>query len=123
MSHVFISYSRKNSDIVLEIVDALNKRNIKTWIDTDDMAKGEDWKQELFRAIESADAFLFFISEASVRSDPCNDEILHAIQNSKRILPVFIENVPDEDFHLITDRFSDQNQSQKNEICRRDYIK
>src|SRR6266487_5458723 len=90
MSHIFISYSRKDFDFAKKIVDALATNNLDTWIDWKSIPKGEDWEQEIYRGIEEADAFLFLISSDSVISQMCNKEIAHAVQNGKRILPIFI---------------------------------
>ncbi len=90
MSHIFISYSRKDLDFAQKIVDALAANDLDTWIDWKSIPKGEDWEQEIYRGIEEADAFLFLISPDSVVSEMCNKEIAHAVKNGKRILPIFI---------------------------------
>src|SRR5574342_334356 len=92
MSHIFISYSRKDLDFAQRIVDALAENNLDTWIDWKSIPKGEDWEQEIYRGVEEADAFLFLISPDSVRSEMCNKEIAHAVQNGKRILAIVIRD-------------------------------
>ena len=62
MSHIFISYSRKDIDFAQKIVDTLAANNLDTWIDWKSIPKGEDWEQEIYRGIEEADAFLFLIT-------------------------------------------------------------
>src|SRR5512142_2312032 len=92
MSHIFISYSRKDIDFAQKIVDALAANNLDTWIDWKSIPKGEDWEQEIYRGIEEADAFLFLISPDSVESKMCNKEIAHAVKNGKRILPIVLRD-------------------------------
>ena len=92
MSHIFISYSRKDIDFAQKIVDALAANNLDTWIDWKSIPKGEDWEQEIYRGIEEADAFLFLISPGSVASQMCNKEIEHAVKNGKRIIPIVIRD-------------------------------
>lgn len=99
MSHIFISYSRKDFDFVQKIVDALAVNNLDTWIDWKSIPKGEDWEQEIYRGIEEADAFLFLISPNSVASQMCNKEIEHAVKNGKRILPIFIRDAALKSIH------------------------
>jgi len=96
MSHIFISYSRKNKEFAQHIVTALLENNLDIWVDWKSIPKGEDWELEIYRGIESASAFLFLISESSVSSKMCNKEIEHAVNNGKRIIPIFIANVEDE---------------------------
>ena len=102
MSHIFISYSRKDIDLAQQIVAALADNDLDTWVDWNSIPKGEDWLQEIYRGIEEADAFLFLVSEDSVVSEPCNAEIAHAVKNGKRILPVFIADVENKDVYNIT---------------------
>jgi hypothetical protein len=92
MSHIFISYARKDIDYAGEIVDSLAENRLDTWIDWKSIPKGEDWEQEIYHGIEEADAFLFLISPESVKSEMCNKEIAHAVRNGKRILPIFISS-------------------------------
>jgi WD40 repeat protein len=99
MSHIFISYSRKDIDFAGQIVDALAENKLDAWIDWKSIPKGEVWEQEIYRGIEEADAFLFLISPASVQSEMCNKEIAHAVINNKRLIPILIrdagpKNVP-----------------------------
>ena len=60
MSHFFISYSRKDIDIAKRIFQALIDKDLEIWIDWDNIPKGEEWEQEIYRGIEAAEAFLFF---------------------------------------------------------------
>lgn len=98
MNHIFISYSRKDMDGAQKIVDALSRENLEIWIDWNSIPKGEDWEQEIYRGIEQAEAFLFLISPDSIRSEMCNREILHAIKNKKRILPILLRTADMNEF-------------------------
>ena len=113
MSHIFISYSRKDLDFAQKIVDALAANDLDTWIDWKSIPKGEDWEQEIYRGVEEADAFLFLISPDSVTSEMCNKEIAHAMKNGKRILPIVIRDTDTENFLL---------ENAKEEISKRNWI-
>lgn len=120
MSHIFVSYSRRDLETAQKIIDALAGNKLDTWIDWKSIPKGEDWEQEIYRGIEQADAFLFLISPASVTSEMCNKEIAHAVKNGKRILPIFIANVDNQQVYGVTEKF--QGQEQKEQINRRNFI-
>ncbi len=120
MSHIFISYSRKDIDFAQKIVGALAANNLDTWIDWKSIPKGEDWEQEIYRGIETADAFLFLISPDSVVSEMCNKEVVRAIHNRKRILPIFVASVDNRDVYAVTEKFLGD--EQKKEINRRNFI-
>jgi len=113
MSHIFISYSRKDLDFAQKIVDALAANELDTWIDWKSIPKGEDWEQEIYRGIEGADAFLFLVSPDSVVSEMCNKEIAHAVANGKRILPIVIRDANVENFLI---------ENVKEEISKRNWI-
>ena len=99
MSHIFISYSRKDLEFAQQIVDALAANNLDTWVDWKSIPKGEDWWEHIQSGIEEADAFIFLISPDSIASKVCSDEIDHAIKNGKRILPVVIHDIPPREAH------------------------
>jgi WD40 repeat protein len=96
MSHIFISYSRKDLDFAKRIVQALKENSLDVWIDWMSIWKGEEWKPAIQRGIEEADAFLFLISPDSVISEPCNEEITHALENNKLIIPIVIRDAKKE---------------------------
>jgi hypothetical protein len=96
MAEVFISYSRKDKDFVRKLGEALIARNRKTWIDWKDIPLTAEWQQEIFRNIDSADSFLFVISPDSVASANCRREIEHAVENHKKMVPIFYRSVADD---------------------------
>ena len=53
MSHIFISYSRKDLDFAQKIVDALTANDLDPWIDWKSIPKGEKWLEEIYRGIEA----------------------------------------------------------------------
>jgi WD40 repeat protein len=113
MSHIFVSYSRKDLDFAQKIVDALAANDLDTWVDWKSIPKGEDWEQEIYRGIEEADAFLFLLSPDSVTSEMCNREIAHAVENGKRILPIVIRDTEVDNFLF---------ENAKEEISKRNWI-
>ncbi len=121
MSHIFISYSRRDLGIAEKIVTGLTNKGLKIWVDWNSIPKGEDWEQEIYRGIEEAEAFLFLVSPASVTSEMCNREIAHAVKNSKRIIPIFVADTDDRGMYAVTEQFLGK--EQKQEIGRRNFIK
>ena len=97
MSDVFISYSRRDSDYVYRLASELKARGRQAWIDTEGIRDGEVFPAALRRAIESSDAFVFVISPDSVRSAFCEQEIEHAVELNKRVVPLALREVSDEE--------------------------
>lgn len=117
---IFISYARIESPWVTGIVRALEANGFDVWLDQDDIPKAEDWEQEIIRNITRVHAFVFMISPASVASGMCNREIEHALKNGKRIIPVFINQVKEDEVRGVMDQFLHEGHRQ--EIGRRNFI-
>jgi WD40 repeat protein len=100
MSSIFISYSRKDLAIAEKIVSALAESNLDTWIDWKSIPKGEKFEQEIYQGIEGANVFLFLISPESVQSEWCKKEVVHATKNSKRIIPILIQDADNDSIPL-----------------------
>lgn len=96
MTDVFISYSRKNTEFVRQLFDALEKTGRKAWVDWEGIPYSVDWWQEICRGIDASDIFLFVISPASLESMICQQEVAYARQNNKRLIPVIYEEVAEE---------------------------
>jgi WD40 repeat protein len=97
VADVFISYSRHDADYVARLAEDLESRGKDVWIDVEGIRDAEVFPAALHRAIESSDAFLFVISPDSVRSQFCEQEVTHASELNKRIVPLALRDVPDEE--------------------------
>jgi WD40 repeat protein len=68
-------------------------------VDREDIPPAARWRQELIAAIEAADAVVVVISPDWVSSPYCAQELEHAVESGKRIVPVLrrpAEGVPEE---------------------------
>ncbi len=95
MPDAFISYSRRDADFVRRLVGELHQRGKDVWVDENGIRDSEVFPDALRRAIEASDAFVFVISPDSVRSDYCEQEVAHAAELNKRIVPLALREVPD----------------------------
>jgi hypothetical protein len=94
---IFLSYSRKDQAFVRDLHVALLRREIKTWVDWNDITVlSPDWLEEVRHAIEAADNFIFVISPDALGSAHCQLELQHAIANKKRLAPVQYREVSGE---------------------------
>ena len=94
MSSVFVSYSRRDRDAVAAIVAALRAAGEEVWVDLEDIVPSTVWMDEIRTGIANADSVIFFISPDSVASEVCGIELKHAVDLSKRIVPVVIRETP-----------------------------
>ena len=84
---IFISYSRKNKDVVLPIKEEIERTlGLKCWIDLSDIPCGsENFIQRVIPGIkQSRVAFLFFLSAESQASEYAMNEIGFARKRAKK---------------------------------------
>ncbi|MEJ2551351.1 MAG: TIR domain-containing protein [Anaerolineales bacterium] len=99
MSDIFISYSRKDIAYARILHEGLQAQDLETWIDWQDIPPSTEWMQEIYTAIEEANTVVFILSASSILSEVCNEEIEHARENNKRIIPVVIDDVDPSKVH------------------------
>src|SRR5262245_20129113 len=85
---VFISYSRADIRFARSIVDGLKERKVDAWIDWEGIPPSAEWWNEVERAIEASEGFVFIISPDSVSSKICCEEVVHALRHNKRLIPL-----------------------------------
>ena len=95
MADVFISYAREDQDFVRALHQALEERDRDTWVDWASIPLTAKWLEEVYSGIESADTFAFVISPDSVESKVCKQELGHALENNKRLAPIWHRDVDD----------------------------
>ncbi len=88
---VFISYSRKDSEIVNRIVQILSAKGICSWMDKDGIESGDSFKTVIVSAIERSGVFLFFSSISSNSSEWTVKEVNLAIYKKKPIIPIRLD--------------------------------
>ncbi|NJR49965.1 MAG: CHASE2 domain-containing protein [Leptolyngbyaceae cyanobacterium CSU_1_3] len=90
---VFISYSRRDTEFVQQLHLALSRSQRNTWVDWQDIMPTEKWWHAIEAGIESAHIFAFVITPSSIASAVCTQEIEHALQHNKRLVPILRHEV------------------------------
>src|SRR5215470_6292535 len=75
MAHLFISYSRRDSEFVDRLIVALECYGFQTWEDLKALAGGDIWKAAISKAVRECDAFLIILSPESVSSENVSKEL------------------------------------------------
>jgi len=89
---VFISYSRKDTDIARTFKTVLESSGLDVFIDVDDIRSGQLWETELKQRIEKAKIFQIFWSQNYSESENCKQEWEYALKQNKEegyIRPVY----------------------------------
>jgi hypothetical protein len=94
MSHIFISYSRKDIDFARYLRASLENAGFRVWMDEKRLSAGMNWSDELQKAIDHCGAFVVIMSPDSHESKFVQSEILHAIDRKKTIFPVLLIGEP-----------------------------
>ena len=87
---VFVSYSRADREVVVELVGGLEERGLKAWVDLEDIPPSAEWMAEIRAAIEASDGYLVVISPSLARSEVCGQELELGCEAGKRIVPVMV---------------------------------
>jgi WD40 repeat protein len=96
LTDFFISYSRRDAEFVTRLAVVLTERGKEAWVDVESIRDAEVFPAALRAAIEQSDAFLFVVSPDSVASTYCEQEVEHALELNKRIVPLLLRPVADD---------------------------
>lgn len=90
--YIFISYSHKNTDVVLPVIKALQNSGYNVWFDIG-IEAGSEWPEYIATHLRNCSCVLTFISNEFVRSHNCRRELLFAQHHEKQLLNIYIEDV------------------------------
>ncbi|MEM9180301.1 MAG: TIR domain-containing protein [Pseudomonadota bacterium] len=99
---VFLSYSRRDTALMLRIAESLRARGFEPDFDQsshdpDNVSGGisaeDEWWLRLQEMIATCDVMVFLASPASAKSDVCDEELAYARQTGKRIIPVLAAEI------------------------------
>ena len=105
--YVFVSYSHKDTDYVLPLIESLKKIGCRVWFDAG-LAVGVEWMNTIAEHLEECSAFLFVMTDDSAESPYCLDEVAFARTNDKPSCVISVSpdmKVPD-GLGLMISRFS-----------------
>jgi hypothetical protein len=97
---VFLCHANEDKDEVRKIYEKLKRNGIKPWMDKEDLKPGQQWDQEIIKAIKESDHVIIFFSKISV-------EKRGYVQNEfKQALKIYDE-IPDGEIYIIPARLDD----------------
>ena len=89
MSHIFISYSQKDSSYVHKLADVLEQEGFGVWIDKK-IDPGADWRDVILSNLDASDGIIVVLSKNSSESKPVQEEIIRAQKANKPIYPLLL---------------------------------
>jgi len=91
--YLFVSYSHRDTNKVYPILDELSDNKYRIWYD-EACENGNDFRDELRQRIKNSEAVLLFVSKSSMHSKFCGMEVIVAVENGKKLFPIFLDNEP-----------------------------
>ncbi|MEZ4671964.1 MAG: toll/interleukin-1 receptor domain-containing protein [Anaerolineae bacterium] len=95
MSHVFVSYSKKNKDYVLRLVEKLLDEGFDVWIDNRRLRSSDDWWRSIVEALRDCGAVVVVLTPESDASEWVQLEITLAMKYKKQRFPILLSGSMD----------------------------
>lgn len=90
-NYIFVSYAHADSDRVLPIIEALDREGFRIWYDSGIKVSSE-YPIDIADHIKACHGVIFFVSENSLDSKNCRNEVNYAFSHDKYILVAYIED-------------------------------
>jgi len=91
---IFISYSRKDRRAARQLAQLIHGSPHQVWIDESGIDPGEGFPEKIIQSINYSDYFMLLWSKNSKESRWVEREWNHAYKESKKILPLLLDNTP-----------------------------
>ena len=89
--YIFVSYAHKDSEVVLPIIEKLQKKGFRIWFDKG-IEAGSEWPQYIAEHLNDSCCVLVFMSHSAADSHNCRREINFAIELNKELLLIYLED-------------------------------
>ncbi|ASC70467.1 hypothetical protein XM38_014060 [Halomicronema hongdechloris C2206] len=89
----FLSHSSADSDLAAAVTKRLGRRGVLTWLDKNELLEMGSLDGVLKQAVQQQATLTLFLSEASLKSEWCRDELRWAIEaqaGTDHLLPVYL---------------------------------
>ena len=88
--YIFVSYSHRDSNIVLSYIEKLYELKYRVWYD-EGIAPGSEWPKNIEDHLKGCECVLIFISKDSLASINCENEVKSALELGKEIIEVSLD--------------------------------
>lgn len=90
---VFISYSSRDRDFVIQLKKELEQMGVHCWRDKDDLMSGAEFMDEIAEALEAVQIMVLIFSSTAMDSKYVKDELTYAHGKGMHIIPIKIEEI------------------------------
>lgn len=89
---IFVSYSHRNRDDALSIVERLQKDGYRVWYD-EGIHPGSEWDEYIAQYVANCSLFLALLSEEYLLSSNCKDELNYARNKEKNRVLIYLKDI------------------------------
>ena len=86
--HLFISYKHEDSDFAEVLINRVEKAGFKTWVDSDKLYPGEDWRTGIDESIKNALALIVIMTPEAKASEYVTYEWAFARGAGVKVIPI-----------------------------------
>lgn len=90
--YIFVSYSHRNKDDAMEIVNQLQSNCYRVWYD-EGVDPGSEWDKNIASHVENCGFFIALLSQKYLSSSNCKDELNYARDLEKPQLLIYLEDI------------------------------
>lgn len=88
---IFVCYSRKDIEKIRPIINDLEARDFKVWLDMSNIDYGDTFPDRIAEALDASDSLLFMCTPNSLSAPYCKKEIGYARTNEKMIRAILVD--------------------------------
>ena len=89
---IFVSYCHKDQAQVYPYIEMLAREGYRIWYD-EGITPGDEWTENIARHLNECSVFVAFITEDSMNSHNCRQEINFAVIKEKTLVSLFLDDV------------------------------
>ena len=89
---IFVSYSHRNRDDALMIVERLQRDGYRVWYD-EGIHPGSEWDEYIARYVANCTLFLALLSDEYLKSSNCKDELNYARNKEKNRVLIYLNDI------------------------------
>jgi len=86
--HIFITYKHDDSEFAENLIHRIDMAGFKTWVDSDKLNDGMDWRAEIEQAILNAIAIIVIMTPEAKTSEYVTYEWAFALGAKIKVIPI-----------------------------------
>lgn len=94
MSHIFISYSRKDTAYAKKLAQRLEQHGLNVWIDRRNIGVGEEFFPAIVEAVQESTVVLVLVTAHAEQSEWVQQEVMLAKKFKKSVWPLLLKDEP-----------------------------